>query len=490
MNDLKDSIIKYINDLDRFLKFDNFTGKSLNEWMKPLLQAMTEEGAISYLLGGQNSERYRASPLASSLIWMCSAGLLPENTVDIMQNKLLFLRDNCEPMDKDPGNTEKKAEDSQGWSMAEGVSIWSTSMALIALMDESKIGLSKADSYKMSILWLVKQQKVGEKGWGYQLSANCNENVIMTSLVLRVVSMALRNKTFFPFDNDDEHLLVLALNNGFQYIKDNINYSKGKTEAYWCFEGKKHCAATVWALLALKNMTKLNISSDINVFYEENVSRGLEFVLTNIPNKCVKWEDEQIVCEAGAKYNKQKNYYSFSSTLLLDLFEIGISPFHPKVVAQIKWLIQNEDRWKIENYDKSQICSFTYAMVISTIAKWSLLVGQENSKKLLEDEKGKFAILAQSVTGMPFQKKSCVQIVKTSRITFCWIMSLLLVILAMKSKDLYCQIVRIVGYLFEVYSGSKDTIIVNVTSSAVYAIFIFVGATFLRFLGQIIRRIR
>ena len=175
---------------------------------------------------------------------------------------------------------------------------------------------------------------------------------------------------------------------------------------------------------------------------------------------------------------------------MLDLFEIGISPFHPKVVAQIKWLIQNEDRWKIENYDKSQICSFTYAMVISTIAKWSLLVGQENSKKLLEDEKGKFAILAQSVTGMPFQKKSCVQIVKTSRITFCWIMSLLLVILAMKSKDLYCQIVRIVGYLFEVYSGSKDTIIVNVTSSAVYAIFIFVGATFLRFLGQIIRRIR
>lgn len=487
MSELKEAIRQHINSLDYYMKFENFTGKTLNEWMEPLLKSITEDGAISYLLDGESNERYRASPLASTLIWMCDIGLLPENAVDIMQRKLLFLRDNCEETDEDKGNIKKKKEDKDGWSMAEGVSVWSTSMALIALMNE--VGLMKADNYKQSILWLVKQQKAGEKGWAYQLTANCKENVIMTALVLRVVAIALMNKDSFSFDENEERLLVLALNNGFQYIKDNIKYDKTKQEAYWCFGDKKHCAATVWVLLALKKMKQLNINKEIDDFYKNNFSKGIEFILDHMPKKFEKWEDEQIVCEAGAKYNKQKNYYSFSPTLLLELFEIGISPFHPKVISQIKWLIHNEDKWKIEQYDRVQRCSFTYAMVISAIAKWAVLVGQDNSKRLLNDPESRIEALTQKIIGMPVFRDSCVQIVRVSRIRSCWIASLIILALLFKSEYFYRQIVVMVSYIWETFSGSQNTIFINVISSAIYAALLCLGGSLFKVIG-IIRRIK
>lgn len=83
-------------------------------------------------------------------------------------------------------------------------------MAIIALMDNTGIGLSKCEHYKKSLLWLIKQQKVGDKGWGYQLSANCKENVIMTALVLRVIALAQINKDNFNFDSNEEHLMYSA----------------------------------------------------------------------------------------------------------------------------------------------------------------------------------------------------------------------------------------------------------------------------------------
>lgn len=490
MSDLKESIQQYITSLEYCLKFDYFTDKSLNEWFRPLVASFTEDGAIPYLLSDGMGERFRASPLASTLVWMCSAGLLPNEAIDILQKKLLFLRDSCEKDDKSVGNIKKKEGDEDGWSLAEGVSVWSTSMALIALMDDMGVGLLKADSYKKSILWLAKQQKNGENGWGYQQIENCEENAIMTALVMRVVATALIEKDSFNFDDDDMHLLHSALKNGFQYIKDNIKYSKNKKEVYWCFREEKHCAATIWTLMALKKIKQLSLSTDMIDFYEKNVSKGIEFVLNYIPSKCEKWEDELIVCEAGAKYNKQKNYYSFSPTLLLNLFEIGVSPFHPKVILQMRWLVNNEDKWKIESYDKNQICSFTYAMVISTIAKWRMLVGQDNAIRLLKEPDNRKELILQKIIGMPVFKDSVVQLVRTSRLLFCWGISLVFLILLIERKHIYSYIVMAVEYVLKLILNSQGTIMVNVISSAIYALIFFIVTVFLGLLIRIIRRIR
>lgn len=374
--------------------------------------------------------------------------------------------------------------------MAEGVSVWSTSLALIALMNKTNTGVKKGGLYKSSVIWLAKQQKHGEKGWAYQLSENCSENVVMTSLTLRALALALKNENSFQFDDDEKRLLLSSLMNGFEYLRDNLQYNKSKTEAYWCFENKKHCAATVWAFIALKEMQDLNIRSEVTDFYKKNVIRGLEFVLNCMPKKVKKWEEEQVVCEAGAKYNKQKNYYSFSPTLLLDLLKLGASPYHYKVINQIKWLLNNQNEWKIQQYDRSEVCSFTYAMVVSTIAKWSMMVGQENTSRILRNITGNYDRILQTIIGIPLFEKTCVQVVNKARLQMAWATSILVIVLIIKRKDVFEYILSGVNKISQLWGQEQNTIFINIISSALYALCFFIGARLLKFVGKVLRRLR
>lgn len=490
MNNIRKKIQAHLQLMDNFLTFGAFTGKNLVEWIEPLIDSLTDDGAISYLMGSKNKERYRASPLASTLIWMNEVCLLPDDVVSVMQDKLLYLRDFCELGDKDKGNAEKKQEDIAGWSMAEGVSVWSTSLALIALMNKTQVGVAKGNQYKSSIIWLAKQQKHGEKGWAYQLSANCSENAIMTSLALRAIALALKSDNYFQFNDDEKHILYSSLMNGFEYLKENIHYNKRKTEAYWCFDNEKHCAATVWALIALKEMQKLNVKPEVTTFFEKNVTLALDFVLNCMPKKVTRWEDEQVVCEAGAKYNKQKNYYSFSPTLILDLLEVGVSPYHYKVTNQIKWLLNNQNEWKIQQYDRSEICSFTYAMLIATIAKWGIMVGQENAGRLLRNVKGKVDCILRIVMGIPPFKESCVQVVNKARLKLAWLISLLIVFLVLKGKDIFEYISNAVNNILFLFGQEQNAIITNIISSALYALIILIGAKLLGVADKLVRRLK
>lgn len=490
MNNIKKEIQEHLQLMDDFLNFEASTGKNLVGWIEPLINSFTDDGAVSYLMGSKNKERYRASPLASTLIWMNEVCLLPDNVVNIMQDKLLYLRDNCELEDKHKGNAEKKSEDAEGWSMAEGVSVWSTSLALIALMNKTQIGVRKGSLYKSSIIWLSKQKKHGEKGWAYQLLVNCSENAVMTSLALRAIALALKNDSYFEFSDDEKQILYTSLMNGFGYLKENIHYNKKKTEAYWCFANKENCAATVWSLIALKEMQELNVNREVTTFFEKNVMLGINFVLNCMPNKMAKWEDEQIVCEAGAKYSKQKNYYSFSPTLLLELLKLGASPYHYKVINQIKWLLNNQNEWKIKNYDRSEVCSFTYAMLISTITKWSIMVGQENAGRILRNIRDGADHIFQIVMGVPLFEDSCVQLVNKARLKLVWIVSLLVIFFLLKGKDIFEHLSSKVDNIWLFLGHEQNTIITNIISSALYALIILIGAKLLGFFGKLLRRLK
>ncbi len=279
MDDLKKLIKEHVQSIDFFLEFSSFSEKNLVDWMQPMIDSMTDGGAIPYLLEEKKGERYRASPLASSLVWMNAVGILPEYAIDTMQEKLLYLRDNCEPSDKYEGNPRKENEDKAGWSLAEGASVWSTSFAIIAMLDNKGIGVKKAERYKESVLWLVKQQKTDKNGWGYQLSANCTENTIMTALATWAIALALKNKSYFMFDENEERLIRAGLKNGFCYLKENIRYKKRNGTAYWCFDDKESCTATVWSLTALKHIVDLDISQEISSFFKENLRKALNFIL-------------------------------------------------------------------------------------------------------------------------------------------------------------------------------------------------------------------
>lgn len=413
MSDIKNDWLQHIETLEKNIPLKPFTSHTLSEWTVPLLRFITEDGAIPYLLN--TNERYRASPLASAISWMEKANLLPISVLTRMQEELLFLRDENVPNDPDFGNTIKKAGDEDGWSVGEGVSVWSTSCAIEALLDSSGNGVAHAQKFKSSVMWLRAQQNL-DKGWAYQKSANCESNIIMTSLALRSLAMAYAedNRDAFHFSAAEIDDLERAFRDGFEYLKASLKRRKRKV--WWTFKDEPHCAATTWALLALYWLSKCNssISSDAKAFYRQYKKAALSFVVSRIPSGVAKWPEEAFVYEGGAKYDKQKNYASFSATLLLQLFKLGLSPFHPKVINQIKWLINNPNEWKITIYNREEVCYFTYAMTLATIVRWAQQVGSTFAPVLIRTDKYKLSSL---LYGYNFSTHLQVQLIRPSRIT-------------------------------------------------------------------------
>ena len=462
MTEIKQEIYAYIEGADQFLEFRSFSGKSLIEWCKPLVESLTPDGAVPYLLESSR-ERYRASPLASVLISMNAAKLLPDSAVDIMQKKLLFLRDDALADDIHKGTVQKKPEDEAGWSLAEGVSVWSTSLAVIALLENNRIGIKKSDEYKSSVLWLADQKEAGKQGWGYQCWSNCEQNVVMTALALRALVLAYKEKTHFGFSEDEEKKIINSITGGIEFLKHELVVKR--KYACWHFKGKPHCAATVWALLALKEYVSTDIGKETEIFYRRHLKKVIYFVLDKIPKKSKKWDSEQIVCEAGAKYSKQKNYYSFSATLLLELFSLGVSPYHPKVINQIRWLLHHVGEWKIDEYDKADKCSFTYAMLLSVIARWGMLVGKENAKILAVFSGNFLERFAEKIYGMPWMKGYCYQIIyKPQAVVNLAFIIILLAGIANLSR-LWGFVKNMAAWFWNLIGNSQNDLIVGIIAS-------------------------
>ena len=483
MNDIKNSIVAHVNWVDKFLNFELFTGKNLSEWFSPFINSITNDGAVPYLI--ETKDRFRASPLSSTIIWLSDAGLLPADALEIMQEKLLYLRDKNDLTDKDAGNPNKLPEDKDGWSLAEGVSVWSTSLAIIALIDICGVGVKKAGQYKSSVIWLVDQQKINEKGWAYQFYRNCDDNVIMTSLALRALSLAQQNKTLFGFSPDEERKILTALNSGYLYLKEKMIHKKTKAYSYWCFNNTPHCVATTWALIALREMSKVqNIDETVKVFYNDNISYCFKFIISRIPKGISQWYDEQIVCEGGAKYNKQKNYYSFSPTILLELLSLGISPYHPKIVNQIIWLIKNPEDWKIKEYDQEKICTFTYTMVIATLAKWISCAGTADSVHLLKKPVNYLEKVVLLMFGFPIIKDSPIQLVCKSRLWVLLFIVLAFPVIFIAGSSIGALFQKAIIYFSELYKNSSQDIINNVIGGLICAFLL----TFIGFLAKIRKR--
>ena len=253
-------------------------------------------------------------------------------------------------------------------------------------MDKQHCGLKKVQNFKDSVLWLVNQQDLTEKGWAYQKCDNCSVNIIMTSLALMAISLVAnpQNIDVFDFKNEEKKMIKKSLDLGFEYVKNTVK--NDKKYAYWTFMDSSKCVATTWALTAIEYLAEANYDEKVKRFYDSMKKKSLDCIINQMPKKIEKWEDEQIVCEGGAKYSKQKNYYSFTASLLIQLFDLGVSPYHPKVIMQIKWLLANLDNWKIEKYDKTHCCSFTCAMNVAVICKWLVMVGTNAELLLFENQ--------------------------------------------------------------------------------------------------------
>lgn len=452
MSVIQDSWQAHINIAEKAISLESVSEKQLSEWIKPLIDNITDDGAVPYLLGA--GERYRASPLASTISWLEKANLLPVPVLIKMQEQLLVFRDQNVSYDPKNGIANKASEDMGGWSLGEGVSVWSTSCAIEALLDSHGCGINYADRFKSSVIWLANQRQ-SDGAWAYQLHNNCSTNVVMTSLALRSLALAYTepNRTRFLFSAEDMRLLEQAITSGFNYIKENCTNEKKK--AYWSFEGKPHCAATTWALMALRQINSCNaeISPNCTAFYEKIKDRALLFVCSQLPQKAERWADEPFVYEGGAKYAPQKNYVSFSATLLPQLFELGVSPFHPRVIAQIKWLIENPSDWKISTYDRGKICYFTYAMVLSSITSWYQRVGSALAPMLMNSTKTK---IPKMLYGYNSMLKFQMQMVQPNRIKLFSLLLGFVLILLLLGKYIEGWSTQITTWLITLWNQTEN----------------------------------
>ena len=483
MDKVQEIIRQHITVIDNQLAFKDFSGKSLSQWLDPLLSSVTDDGAVAYLIGSK--KRYRASPLASTLEWLGDSNLLPREAIEIFEDKLIFLRDFGIPDDADAGCTSKFPEDISGWSLGEGVSVWSTSAAIISLFDNYSVWEKHANQIKESVLWLSAQRSISSHGWAYQNHMNCNVNAVMTSLALRAIAKALQNKDKLNLSSEEEKILRTAIIGGFQFLKDTVSVNNKKNISYWTFNNQEHCTATTWALLALYEINKLGENDEINKFYHTHLQRGLRFILSKIPSKPIRWADEKMVEEGGAKYNKQKNYYSFCVTLLPQLFRLGLSPLHPKVIAQINWLINNPNEWKIKGYDQSQMCSFTYAMVIATIAQWATCVGRVNSMLLAKQRPYVYDKVSHCLYGVENDFKSPVRIILVKRLYLLGGIIVLALVLLFGRTHINNIVVSLATHILTFIGKSVDDIVINVLSSAIYAMLAGIGYIILKIIKRI-----
>lgn len=469
MTSFKDNLRSQSRILEGQLNFKSVTGRSLIEWFKPLLDSFTDDGAIAYLLNV--NKRFRASPLSSTLEWLANADLLTLDGIDVLQKKLIFLRDNNQNDDADIGKLTKFKGDELGWSLSEGVSVWSTSTALIAIFDKYNNWKQYISVIKESTIWLIKQRKTNG-AWSYQLDCNCTENIIMTSLAVRAICKLAINHSFFSLSQEEIALISEALHNGFTFISKKV--STNKKYSYWNFPEQKNCVATTWAMLALKELMKVegfNLKQEeIEVFYYHHLERSMSFVLSEIPKKPERWDNEQLVLEGGAKYNKQKNYQSLSATLIPQLFELGVSPYHPKIVNQIKWLIDNPTEWKIETYDRGNICAFSYAMILSTITIWINKVGSVNAKTLIAQPVLKREIIQKSVFGQLSEKSNPYQMVLKSRIKLFFIAIIIYFFIIIFGSMIWNLSLYIVKYIISIFIANVNDIVVNLVASAIWSI--------------------
>lgn len=478
MGALHNLIEKHVLTLDNCLDFDRITGKRLVDWFTPLVNSFTEDGAIPYLLN--TKDRYRASPLSSLIVWLNMANLLPKEATDILFNKLIHLRDNCEFRDLDKGVTQKNYGDEMGWSLCEGVSVWSTSMALMAILGSNYgIDQTKVNKIKKSILWLVRQQNSTKKGWAYQSYRNCQVNVPMTALALYALSLAYAQRRHFNFRGDETNLLLSAISQGFEYLNDNCKANNKKGHCYWEFNGKFSCFATTWSLMAIRKISQLDtpISDTAKENFYDIKVKCFDCILSNMPKNYVCWESELFVYEAGAKYNKQKNYYSFTPTLLLLLMDLGLSPYHPKVINQIRWLIHNPSQWKITQYDQENICSFTYAMCVATIVKWLQCVSYVNSD-LINEKSNKVYDL---IVGMPPMREQPVILLKKSRLWHLGVVAVIICIAWVGGPYVFEKIKQAIMCI----SKLRDGIMIDLITTAICSAIVYVITRIFSFLRNI-----
>ena len=269
---------------------------SITEMVNMLVDGIADDGSVAYYAGKE--ERYRTSTLATVLECMSEIKLLPQEDIEVMQQKLMRLRDSKSEVivvnEKIDDIIEKDEEDAPAWGLDEAPSVWTTSKALTALFLTEYVPKNVQEEKKIidSVYWLVKQQ-YSSGGWGYQnfSSEACAASIPMTALALRAISLSLGQS--YIKDSSDVTKIYNAIKKGAKRLMQNTKRTNFD-EVYWEYQkDKPNLSVSIWAIQALdKAEVALRTSGSFNNYglkiskwrndYEKKV---IMYVIHNLPYK-------------------------------------------------------------------------------------------------------------------------------------------------------------------------------------------------------------
>lgn len=398
----RERILALAEQDDRWIsRADEAGALTIRGLVEKLVDSIAEDGSVAYEV--DTKRRYRTSTLATVVECMDDIGLLPEEDLLIMQRKLLSLKDYFNPIDESDDIITKDENDLPAWGIDEAPSVWTTSKALTALFTTKFIPSAEEEkkSIAESVEWLA-VQAYNNGGWGYQKYPNnlsCADNVPMTALAMKALSLALLDDQIKSYINAG--LIIDALEAGLEYLKRKKVEPKETKDCFWTYEDSPNLSASIWALeawhLSCRVVNKKKYYSRV---YSKIKPKILEYVIEHLPEKedDEKWTEcfFRAKKEAGLKYksaplNKEKAFYSFTPYLISYYIKEDIQyTSNPKVLSVIKWVLAHRgDSWLIEhNYNSKNACTISVAMAINVIVNWfkamaNNLIEQETEKLFL-----------------------------------------------------------------------------------------------------------
>jgi len=358
---IREQMLCALRNADAFLSLSDVFGLPIYQLGQELVQSLADDGCVPYVIG--ESSRYRSSPLATCLLSLWEANLLSTDTAEIMRQRLFDFRDSMPPYETRKPR-RKNREDSDAWCVSEGASVWSTSMALLALVKtRTRRNQTQDCMLAQGSRWLVRQQDTNSTGgWGFQMTVNSKPTVPMTALALRALAAALQLPDIEGSLRND---ILASLQSGYNFLRRELKTRA--REAYWTFDDQPSLTATVWSLQALS-------ASPLGPIADLPHADILRFCLSRIPDAGKEWKSECFLKEPMTKYAHQKTFYTFMPSLIPPLLEAGVSPFERKIVHVLEQFVaEGRDRWVIEEYNRNP-CTFTHAMALHTLVKWCVIM--------------------------------------------------------------------------------------------------------------------
>ena len=341
--------IEDLADLYDFYFSKNYFDKDFKNVLNPLIESFNENYGFPLSFDDGEADYY-PSVIATILMALYHTRMINVDFKNKIYNSIFNLKD------KTPNKItkEKRTEDSVAWDVSESANCWTTSVVIDSLLETGYYG-DEIEKIKEAVLWLKDQQR-DDGGWGFDKT--CISRVFFTARVLHALQLG---KELFASDSSEKSDVKTTISLGIGFIekeaKNDLNI------VYWTVakdNGEADPTNTVMALWILNKLNKLN---------EEVKKKALNYLRNELRNKEI-WDFKTIVNETNTKYSSHKIIISFTPSIPLVLFELGVDPMDELCLKPILWLKNNLDNgWKLPEY-QAGILSFAYALGLWTVIKW------------------------------------------------------------------------------------------------------------------------